>query len=53
MLWWVGDYTNLSPELLQLKGEFVQRVECHGAAANESQIDISIVCSLTASERPK
>lgn len=35
VLWWVGDYINLSPKfLLELMGEFVKRAERHGVAAD-------------------
>lgn len=35
VLWWVGDDINLSSKfLLELMGEFVQRAERHGAAAD-------------------
>lgn len=35
VLWWVGDYINLSPKLLlKLMGEFVKRAERHGVAAD-------------------
>lgn len=35
VLWWVGDYINLSPKFLfELMGEFVKRAERHGVAAD-------------------
>ena len=35
VLWWVGDDINLSSKfLLELMGEFVQRAERHGVAAD-------------------